>query len=219
MIRFAGNRRLSALVIVCIATVMLFSCGLALASSGGGHGAAAQGAAQEGGAHAQGAHDSDGQLKDLLYRFINFALLVIILVVVIRKTTIKDFFAARRAEIEEKFKQLKAEKEAAARRHAELDRKLKDFEAEKGQILAQFKAEGAAEKEKIVAEARERAAQILAQAGMTIEREMEAARNRLKQEVVEAAADRARDLIERNIRDADQDHLVNEFIDKVEKLH
>jgi F-type H+-transporting ATPase subunit b len=203
MIGVTGNRSRSALV-VCIMTVMLFSCGLALASSGG--------------AHAEGSHDS-GQMKDLLYRFINFALLVIILVVVIRKTTIKDFFAARRSEIEEKFRQLKAEKESAAKRHADLERKLKDFEKEKAQILAQFKAEGAAEKEKIIAEAKERAAQIMAQAEMTIQREMDAARDRLKQEIVEASADRARDLIARNMRDADQDHLVTEFIDKVEKLH
>jgi F-type H+-transporting ATPase subunit b len=200
MIGFTGNRSRSALVVVCVMTVMLFSCGLALASGG------------------EGAHD-DGQMKDLLYRFINFALLVIILVVVIRKTTIKDFFAARRSEIEEKFRQLKAEKESAAKRHADLERKLKDFEKEKAQILAQFKAEGAAEKEKIIAEAKERAAQIMAQAEMTIQREMDAARDRLKQEIVEASADRARDLIARNMRDADQDHLVTEFIDKVEKLH
>lgn len=199
MIGFTGNRNRSALV-VCVMTVMLLSCGLALASGG------------------EGAHD-DGQMKDLLYRFINFALLVIILVVVIRKTTIKDFFAARRSEIEEKFRQLKAEKESAAKRHADLERKLKDFEKEKAQILAQFKAEGAAEKEKIIAEAKERAAQIMAQAEMTIQREMDAARDRLKQEIVEASADRARDLIARNMRDADQDHLVTEFIDKVEKLH
>jgi F0F1-type ATP synthase membrane subunit b/b' len=48
---------------------------------------------------------------------------------------------------------------------------------------------------------------------------MDAARDRLKQEIVEASADRARDLIARNMRDADQDHLVTEFIDQVEKLH
>ena len=75
------------------------------------------------------------------------------------------------------------------------------------------------EKEKIVAEAKKRAAQILAQADVTIEREIQAARDRLRQEVVDVAARKAQEIIVKDIKSSDQDHLVDEFIERVEKLH
>jgi F0F1-type ATP synthase membrane subunit b/b' len=48
---------------------------------------------------------------------------------------------------------------------------------------------------------------------------LEAAKERLKQEVVDIAANKAQDMIVSQIKDSDQDHLVNEFIERVEKLH
>jgi F-type H+-transporting ATPase subunit b len=166
----------------------------------------------------EGAHD-DGRLKDLLYRFINFALLVIILFVVVRKTSLKDFFASRRKEIGQKLEDLSRQKEESEGRYRELEKKLKEFEDKKLEIMEQFKTEGIAEKEKIIAEAKERAEQIVTQADTIIEREIQAARDKLRQEVVDMAAQKAQDIIAKEIQDSDQDHLVNEFIERVEKLH
>lgn len=184
----------------CTLAVSAALCGLALASGEGG-----------------GEHG--GNVADLLYRILNFALLVVILVVVIRKTTIKDFFSNRKEEIRQKIESLRKDKEAAESRCRELDKKLKEFEVQKRAIIDQFRADGAAEREKIIREARERAAQILAQAEKTIERQVQAAKDRLRQEVAEIAAARARDIIAQQITEGDQDHLVSEFIQRVEKLH
>jgi len=203
MVIIKGRKGKSALTVVCTLMGMLLVCGLAYASGGGESG---------------GAHDS-GRTLDLLYRFINFSLLVIILVVVVKKARIGSFFSSRIEEIKKKFDDLNAEKDSSESRFQELEKKLKEFEAKKQEILEQFKADGAAEKEKIIAEAKERANQILAQADLTIEREIQAARDRLRQEVVEVAARKAQEIIEREIKDSDQDHLVNEFIERVEKLH
>ena len=220
MIKLVGNKKRSALIILFTILGLVFSAGLAVASeSGGGHGAAQESGVHEDAGNGHGHGVTSGQKMDLLYRIINFTLLVIVLVVVIRKTSVKDFFAARREEIEQRFKQLKADRDAAEKRYAELEKSLEDFEKEKAEILIQFKADGAKEREKIIAEARERASQILAQADQTIEREIEGARNRLRREVVDIAAERARELIAGNIQDSDQDHLVTEFIEKVEKLN
>jgi F-type H+-transporting ATPase subunit b len=185
---------------IAVFTVMISSafCGLAFAAEGG-HGG--------------------GDVTNLLYRILNFTLMVIILVVVIRKTTIKDFFSNRKEEIRQKLESLKSDKEAAERRYSELEKKLSAFEIQKKEITDQFRADGAAEREKIINEARERAAQILAQASLTIEREIQAARDRLLQEMVEVAAARAEDIIAKQIKDSDQDHLVSEFIERVERLH
>jgi len=203
MIILKGRKGKSALTVVCTLMGMLLVCGLAYASGGGEHGAA---------------HDS-GRTLDLLYRFINFTLLVIILVVVVKKAKIGGFFSSRIEEIKKKFDDLNAEQDSSEGRFQELEKKLKEFEVQKQEIIEQFKADGAAEKEKIIAEAKERANQILIQADLTIEREIQGARDRLRQEVVEVAAQKAQEIIEKQIKDDDQDHLVNEFIERVERLH
>ena len=173
--------------------------------------------AAEGGAHGA-AHDSE-RLWDLGYRFLNFSLLVIILFVAIRKTAIKDFFSNRRDEIKKRFEDLKKERDAAERRYRELENELKTFELKKNEILKAFEAEGIAEKEKIIAEAEEKSQQILAQTELTIEREFQAARDRLQGEMAEVASKRAQEIIEKQIKDSDQDQLINEFIERMEKLH
>jgi F-type H+-transporting ATPase subunit b len=201
MIGFETGRGRASFIAACTLMMSVAFCGLAFASGG------------EGGGH------GGGDVTNLLYRILNFVLMVIILVVVIRKTTIKDFFSNRKEEIRQKLESLKRDKEAAESRCSELEKKLREFEVQQKEIIDQFRADGAVEKEKIIKEARERAAQILAQTDLTIEREIQGARNRLRQDVVEMAAARAEDIISRQIQDSDQDHLVSEFIERVEKLH
>ncbi len=198
-----GLGRRKTLVLSCMIALLnvLLLCGLCWASG-----------------EQEGAHDN-GQMLDLLYRVINFSLLVIILFLVIRKTTIKDFFKNRREEIKMKFEDLKTERQAAEGRYRELERKLKEFEIKKREIIEQFRAEGTAERDKIIAEAKKRAEQIVAQADLTIEREIQGAQDRLRQELVDIAAQRAEEIIANEIRGSDQDQLVNEFIERVEKLH
>lgn len=203
MIDFAGRRVRSVLVVAIPVISLAILCGMAFAAGGGEQG---------------GPHDS-GKLLDLLYRGICFSLLVIILFVVIRKVGIKEYFSARREEIRKRFNDLKSEREEAERRYQELEKRLKEFEEKKKEMIEQFKAEGVVEKEKIIAEARERAAQILAQADLTIGREIQAARERVMHELLNAAAQKAQEIIAKEIKDSDQDQLVNEFIEKVEKLH
>jgi F-type H+-transporting ATPase subunit b len=201
MIGFETGRGRSSFIAACTVMMSLAFCGLAFASGG------------EGGGH------GGGDVTNLLYRILNFVLMVIILVVVIRKTTIKDFFANRKEEIRQKLESLKRDREAAESRCKELEKKLREFEIQKKEIIDQFRADGAAEREKIIKEARERSAQILAQANLTIEREIQAARDRLLRKMVEVAAARAEDIIAKQINDSDQDHLVSEFIERVERLH
>jgi F-type H+-transporting ATPase subunit b len=201
MIGVETGRGRSSFIAACTVMISLAFCGLAFASGG------------EGGGH------GGGDVTNLLYRILNFVLMVIILVVVIRKTTIKDFFANRKEEIRQKLESLKRDREAAESRCSELEKKLREFEIQKKVIIDQFRADGTVEKEKIIKEARERSAQILAQANLTVEREVQAARDRLLQEMVEEAAARAEDIIAKQINDSDQDHLVSEFIERVERLH
>lgn len=203
MILFKGKKGKFVLIAGITLISIFILCSLGFASEGGGHGGS----------------DESQRLWDLGARFLNFALLVIILFVVIRKSGVKDFFSARREEIGKKFDDLKEERDKAEGRYRELEEELKAFETKKKEIIQQFEAEGIAEKERIIAEAEERAKQILEQAGLTIQREIQAAKDRLTAEMVEAAAQRAQGIIEKEIKDSDQDQLVNEFIERVENLH
>lgn len=182
--------------------VFLFSLGIALAAEGG-HGGA----------------EESGQLADLLYRTINFVLLIAILYFAMRKANAGEFFRGRREAIRKKLEELRKGKEEAEQRYRELERKLKEFEAKKAEIIEQFKEEGLAEKEKIIAEAKERAEQMIAQAELTVQREIQGAKKQLQTELFDIAARKAQEIIVREIKEKDQDHLINEFIERVEKLH
>jgi F-type H+-transporting ATPase subunit b len=189
----------------CVGVLSLIFCALlcGVAFAAGGH----------------GGPDRSGDLLDLLYRFINFALLIIILFWALRKAGIKGFFTARSEEIRQKLDDLRRGKEEAEKKYQDLEKRLREFEGNRQGIIEQFKAEGLAEKEKILAEAKERMKQIIQQAEMTIQREMESARERLKQEVVNLAAQKAQGILAREMTDKDQDRLVEEFIERLGKIH
>ena len=197
---YSENRKRLLFAAGCFAAASVLLSSLVLASEGGGA-------------------DRSADLLDLLYRWINFALLVIILFVVLRKMPIKEFFSSRIEGIRKELADLKAQRETSEHKARELEGKLKAFEGQRKEILEQYRADGLAEKERILAEARERARQILEQAELSIQYEMQAAKEKLQQDVVALAAQRAEEIIAQQMTDKDQDRLVNEFIEKLGKTH
>ena len=135
------------------------------------------------------------------------------------KSPLKDYFANRSEEIRRKLEDLKREKEEAEKRYIEIEKQLKDFDVKKNSIIEQYKKEGLAEKERIIDEARERVKQIIDQSELTIQQEIRAAKDRLKQDVVELAAKKAEEIIKKDMNEDDQDKLISEFIERVGKVH
>ena len=174
------------------------------------------GEAGEGG-HSSG--DRSGDLLDLLYRFINFALLVIILFIVLKKTPVKEFLSTRSEEIRQKLEDLRREKEEAETKYSDIEAQLRGFESKRKDIIDQFRKEGLIEKEKIISDAQERVNQIIAQSEISIQQEIQSARDRLKKEVVDLAAKKAQEIIAKEIDEKDQDQLVNDFLERVGKIH
>lgn len=217
-IRKRGRKYLS--LVVFFATFSLLSClaGAAKSAQETGHEAVYESSHES--AHESGhGRDRSGDLRDLLYRFINFALLVIILFLAIRKSGIKDSLSARIEEIRQRLDDLKKEKEEAETRYKDIEKRLRDFEEKKKDIVEEFKKEGLAEKEKIIAAAKEKAKQIIEQAGLTVQQEMQSVKDRLRKDVVDLAVQRAEEIISKEITEEDQDRLVNEFIERVGKIH
>lgn len=200
MIENGGVGKRAALIGAVIAASLVF-CTICLAAEG-----------HEGGGHS-------GINLDLLARFINFALLVIILFVVLKKANIKGLLESRRQELRKRMETLRTAKEEAERKYREMEERMREFEKSRQGILERFRAEGLAEKQRLILEAEERVRQILEQAEGTIRRETEAASERLKKEMVGLAAQHAEKIIAREMTDQDQDRLVTEFIEKVGKVH
>jgi len=190
-----------ALLLLILAGILFF-WGLALAAGDPAHGG-----------------DRSDDLRDLVYRIINFSLLVIILFVVLRKVGIKHFFESRGEEIQKKLEDLKKTKEDSERKYRELEKRLKEFDQYKTDLLEQYRAEGLAEKERIVAEARLRVNQIIEDAEAAVRQEMQEARERLKLEVAGLAAGKAEEIISKEMTEKDQNKLVHDFIERVGKGH
>ena len=173
----------------------------------------------EHGSDGHGGSDRSGDLKDLLGRFINFTLLVVILVVVIKKTPVKDILSNRSKEIRQKLEDLQREKEEAETKYKDIESQLRDFEEKRKDILDRFVKEGLVEKDKIISEAKDKVNQIIEQSELTIQQEIQATRDRLKQEVVDLAAQKAQEIIVKEMNEKDQDQLVDEFLERVGKIH
>lgn len=210
-----GHRPLL-LIFFLIISLSIFGPGLAWSSSGGsseGHGEAAEGSlADEAGDHGGGL--SAEKVWDLVFRAMNFLAVVIILFLVLRKP-IRQFFGNRREEIAETLADLERKKGETEESYAKLESRLAELEAERETILAEYISDGEKEKEKIIANAEEMSSRIQVQAEKAIEREIKSAKDALKQEIAELAASLAEGLVKENITDQDQERLVEEYLDKV----
>src|ERR1039458_3485795 len=116
-------------------------------------GLAAAGYASEGG---EGAHhvDTAKQMKDFGWRVLDFSALVILLIWAVKKANVKQTLADRRDAIDKMLNEAAEAKEAAEKKLAEYDKKLAAANREIDDIYASIKAEGEAEKARIIAEAK-----------------------------------------------------------------
>jgi len=138
---------------------------------------------------------------------------------VIKKYNLLDILSNRSDEIRQKLEDLDREKQEAEKKSRDLEKQLRDFETKRQEIIEQYKQEGLIEKDRIITDAKLRVDQIIEQSEMTIQQEVLAAKDLLRREVVELVAEKAEKIISDEISEADQDNLINEFIEKVGNIH
>ncbi|MBJ6752257.1 MULTISPECIES: F0F1 ATP synthase subunit B family protein [Geomonas] len=178
----------------------------------------AEEAAEHAGAAHEGGHQA-AQMKDFMWRCIDFAALVAIAVWALKKADVKGTLAARRAGIEKTLQEAVAAKEAAEKKFAEYSQRLDQANQEIEVISANMKREGELEKERIIAEAKDAAARIKAQAEAAAAQEVLKAKDELRAEAARLAVELAEQKIKQNIAKGDQDKLVGDYISKVVTLH
>ncbi|MEI6206969.1 MAG: ATP synthase F0 subunit B [Desulfuromonadales bacterium] len=177
---------------------------------------ASVGSASEGGA----AHhvDSGAQLKDFMWRILNFAALIGILWFAIKKADVKGSLAARQIEIEKNLKDAEAGRDAAEAKLREYSNKLDQASKEIDDLHAAIVREGEQEKERIIAEAIVAAKKIIAQAALSADQEIVKARGELRAEAARLAVEIATGKLTGAIQKADHDRFVGEYLDKVVQI-
>jgi F-type H+-transporting ATPase subunit b len=175
---------------------MVFCASLAHASSG------------------EGGSLSHEKLMDLLWRTLNFAGLLAILILALKKP-IANGLNGRRQAIIERFDDLEAQKTEAERIYKEYEARLSKIDEEVESIISSAVKQGETEKVRIIEDANRAAGDIQRQAEMAIQHELTEAKLRLRSEIAEQAVQMAEDLIKENLKDADQAKMVENYLDKV----
>lgn len=154
----------------------------------------------------------------MVWKIVNFAILVIALFFVGRYLKVKDFFAARRAEIQAQLDEAHKAKEDAEKKVKEFEQKLAGLDRKIEEIYREIRAEGEIEKKKIVEEAMKLAERIKEQARFTAEQEIKKAREEIKGEIAKIAVEMAEEILRNELTAADHERLIKEYLEKV-RLH
>ena len=93
----------------------------------------------------------------------------------------------------------------------EFKAKIADFEAEREALIQAARTGAESDRQRVIAEADEEAAKIIATATSTAEREAELRRSEVESEIVGKAIERARSLLLESFNDGDQRRLVDAY--------
>ena len=162
-----------------------------------------------------GGGEHGGSAVEWVYRFLNFGVLVFILVKFAGKP-LKDFLAQRKELIEKSIKEAQEAKELAKKALAEVEERLKLKDKEVEEIIASAKASGEREKTRLIEESEKLKIKILEQAKNNIAFEVKKAKEVIKAEAVEAAMQLAEEKLKGKLTRQDQDRLMQESIKLLE---
>lgn len=162
--------------------------------------------------------DSGAVIKDFIWRVINFALLVGIVVWALKKANLKGMLADRQASIEKSLREARAGREAAEAKLKEYTEKLDKATQEIEGLRLTLLQEAEVEKQRIIAEANAAAAKIVAQASLAADQEVLKAREQLRLEAAALAVELAAGKLSGAVQKADHDRFVQDYLGKVGQL-
>jgi F-type H+-transporting ATPase subunit b len=168
---------------------------------------------------ATGGDEGHGKdLVDFAWRVVNMIVLVGFLYWLLAQK-IKEFFVGRREGIKSSLEQAGIAKEEAEHKYNEYTNKLEKATEEIAGISDMIRAQGLAEKERIIEDARKVAEKMKEDTQARVEQELKQAGNLLRAEAVKLSVEMAEELLKRNIKAADHDAMVKDYLDKVVSKH
>jgi F-type H+-transporting ATPase subunit b len=181
-------------------------------TAAGGHGEAA--GHEEGGHHAP--MITGAKLWDLLWRTLNFAALVFLLVKFGGKP-VASFLGNRRRTIAEDLKEMQTRRDEAEQACQEFEQRLAGMEEEIALTVERAVSLAAKEKERILAEAAHAAQEIKRQAEAAVQAAMDTAQRGLQEEVAEQATAMAEQLIVKQLTPADHVAIIEQYLERTGK--
>ena len=167
-----------------------------------------------GAAHAATGSHGGPDYVDFGWRVFNFAILVGLGYWLLAHK-IKTFFSDRRKGIRGALAEADASRAAAQKTFQEYETKLTRATGEIEAIGTMIKAQGQAEKERLIAEGHKAAEKMRDDAQARMEQAFSKASQELRSEAVRLSTEMAEELLKRNVRPADHEALVRDYIEKV----
>jgi F-type H+-transporting ATPase subunit b len=188
------GKKNKAAIILYILLIIAFSVSAALGSSG------------EGG--------TKGWVSTDTFRVMNFVVLVVALVFVLRKP-LSQALSSRIKVIKAQLDDLETQKAEAEKQLAEYNDKLGQLEKEAEKIVGDYVRQGLEAKARILKEAEASAEKLQVQARRNIEHEFGQAKLELQKEIFEKSLVKAEGIIRSKFTDDDQSRIVDEYLKKV----
>jgi F-type H+-transporting ATPase subunit b len=149
---------------------------------------------------------------DLVMRWVNFVIIVFVLVKFGRKP-IKDFLSNRREKIGQQIKKYEQQKEAAAEKIEEVNNLLKNNIARFEKIKKRIVEDGEKKKQQIIEDARQESMILLSSTRQKIENQIVEARNLIRSELIESAIALAERRLPEEITAVDEQKLLDHFME------
>lgn len=180
--------------------------------------------AHEAAEHAAG-HDDHGELsfsallrnRDFQGTVVNFLVLVGLIAWVVRRKG-NPALATRRAEVEKELAEAQRLRAEAEKRHLETATRLERLDEEMVEIRAEMIKAGEAERDRIVAQAEEKAARLRKDTSFLIDQQIKQLREDLTQQAANAAVVAAEELLWERTTDADQDRLAESYLARLDEV-
>ncbi len=163
------------------------------------------------GLSAEGEHHEGG---GKLWLTINFVVLVIGIYILWIKV-LRGLLDKRASDIKKAMEDANAAKEAAERKSAEYREKLSLLEKRIAEIQESLRAEGEAEKKRILAEAEDGAKKFKEQARAAAEQEVKKARIEIRGEITEIVASLTEEILKKELKNEDQKRIIKGYLDNL----
>jgi F-type H+-transporting ATPase subunit b len=162
---------------------------------------------EHGGGH--GAHGWD--TTGLIASFVNFAILIAVFVFLF-KDSLKNFLVNRKAEVEKELLEAARLKAEAEVKHKEYSDRLAQLDKELAKMKQDLVDAGKRERDRIIADAEQKAARMRREAEFLIEQQAKQLRNEIMRESTDAAVSAAQELLLRATTTYDQQRLAQEYL-------
>jgi F-type H+-transporting ATPase subunit b len=167
---------------------------------------------------ADAGHHSEFNLMEELFRWINFIILAAVLYVVLSKI-LPRALQDHRQRIQQAIDEAKAGRAAAEQLLQENRQKTANLQQELTQVQAQAAQEREELARRMEAEAQQLATRIVTQARLEVERATERARQSLREEAAALTVQIAEDILQREVRDEDNQAIVRRYIARIGELN